>query len=312
MGKRKLHEFIDNVEHKCCTMCKQWKILNQFAKHKRKWDKLQSNCKTCANKKQKQRDEKALKKREAARKEARGTGFLVCLKTCCTVKQLLQPIDQFISAYVRNNKPTDTCKTCRKKEKEERIRREAPCQKVYDDWRKTHRCVKCTNDPNYEHNPLLIEADHLPEFEKVKACSEVGYWSAESRGPAKLRKELMKCQALCGFHHALVTQQRRNETKDPRIIRKRAVINTEKYKRGCCSNPKCKRVLKKGEECAFHFDHCDPTTKFIRNGKAVSPATLVYFEQPLFDTQWPLEQAKCDLLCTNCHMLKDNRDGYRK
>ena len=312
MGKRKLHEFIDNVEHKCCTMCKQWKLLDQFGKHKRKWDKLQSNCKTCKNVKEKQR-QKVIKEQLEKAREMAPSGFLVCLRLSC--KKGLQPIDQFISAYVRNDEPRDYCKTCFIKKKETQIRREAPCQKVWDDWRKMHPCVKCMNDPEHEHNYLLIEADHLPEFiptlgVKLKACSQIGFWSHSKRGPAKLRVELKKCQALCGFHHALVTQQRRHETKDPRVIRKRAVINAEKHKRGCCL--RCERLVKKGEECAFHFDHRDSTTKFIRNGKAVSPATLVYFEQPLFDTQWPIEKELVDLLCTNCHKLKDNRDGYRK
>ena len=88
----------------------------------------------------------------------------------------LQPVDQFIGAHVRNDEATDTCKTCRDKRREDRERREAPCQKVWDDWRIIHPCVKCMNDPNYEHNPLLIEADHLPEFEKVKACGEMSFW----------------------------------------------------------------------------------------------------------------------------------------
>ena len=126
----------------------------------------------------------------------------------------------------------------------------------------------------------------------------------------------MKCQASCKFHHALVTQQRdhdkgRIQTK-PHVLRKRAIMNAEKHKRGCCSNPKCKRVLKKGEERAFHFDHRDPITKFMYQGNTKGPSDFVDLPDAIFDKQWPLEQAKCDLLCANCHKLKDNRDGYRK
>ena len=313
----KKHEFFNGIEHKYCWTCSppQWKILDQFAK---KGNGKQSSCKSCRNKKEKQRHKVILEKLQKAR-EAAQTGFLVCLNTWCTVKGL-QPIDQFISAYVRNDEPTMNCLTCRDMTKEARIRREAPCQKVWDDWRREHPCVKCMNDPNYEHNPLLIEADHLPEFiptlgVKLKACSDMGFWSAESRGPDALQAELMKVEASCRFHHALVTQQRdhdngRIQTK-PHVLRKRAIINAEKHKRGCCSNPKCKRVLKKGEERGFEFDHRDALTKFKYNGKPKSPSDFVELPDALFATQWPLEKELVDMLCANCHKLKDNRDGYK-
>ena len=63
---------------------------------------------------------------------------------------------------------------------------------------------------------------------------------------------------------------------------------------------------------AFDFDHCDPNTKFKYNDNIKCVADLVKLTE--FDTQWPLEQAKCDMLCRNCHGLKSkvNRDGYKK
>ena len=311
MGKRKLHKIIDNVEHKYCYMCKKWKLLDKFSK---RGNGKQSYCKPCRNKENRQRYEKRKKEHEAAR----GTGFLVCLNESCTVKQWLQPLNQFISAHVRNNKPTKCCLTCRTNALQKQKRRYAACQKVYDDWRKTHPCVICSQDPNYEHNYLLIEADHLPEFEKVEKCSEWGFWSVKCRGPDALRAELMKCQALCRFHHRLQTQQRRHDNgsirKDPWVLRKRGIINAEKHKRGCCSNPKCKRVLKKGEECAFDFDHRDDSTKFKYKGETIQPSSLVRLPDALFDIQWPLEKELVDLLCANCHTLKSkgNKDGYRK
>ena len=312
MGKRKLHEFINEVENKHCGICNKWKPLDKFAKHKRKWDKLQSNCKTCANKKQKQRDEKALKKREAAREAARGTGFLVCLNKWCTVKQLLQPVDQFISPFVRNDEPTDTCKTCRDKQNEAQKRRCAACLEVWIEYRKTHPCVICNQDPEHVHNPLLIEADHLGG--KVTHCSNVSYWSHSQRGPRALRAELMTVQSLCRFHHRLQTLQRLHDNgriqKQKSKLRRRVIMNKEKHKRGCCL--RCERVLKKGEECAFDFDHRDDSTKFMYQGKTKNPTAFVDLPDAVFDTQWPLEKELVDLLCTNCHTLKDNRDGYRK
>ena len=310
--KPKPHKFIQGIEHKHCGgSCKKWKPLDQFAK---RWNGKQSYCKLCAKKRSKQREKVMKEKRKQAR-EAAPTGFSVCLNPSCTVKGL-QPLDQFIGPYVRNDEPTMNCLTCRNKMKEDKEQRYAACEKVWDNWRKTHPCVKCINDPNYKHNYLLIEADHLPEFEKVKACSDMRFWSAKCRGPRLQKAELMKCQATCKFHHRLVTQQRRHdngriETRKDKL-RKRAIINAEKNKRGCCYI--CKRVVKEGEESAFDFDHRDPSTKFIWNGKAVCPSAFVNLPDALFDKQWPLEQAKCDLLCRNCHGLKTfgNKDGYRK
>ena len=312
-GERKKHEFFNGIEHKYCGTCSppQWKPLDQFGK---RGNGKQSYCKACKKKKCKQRKKAMKEKRKKEREAARGTGFLVCLNTWCTVKGM-QPLDQFIDAHVHIEETTDTCQTCRDKVREAQKRREAPCQKVWDDWRKTHPCVKCMNDPNYVHNPLLIEADHLPEYKKVKACSQVGYWCHSKRGPRKLELELMKCQALCGFHHALITQQRDHDKgrilKRKFRLRRRAIMNKEKHKRGCCL--RCERVLKKGEERAFHFDHRDDSTKFMYKGEAVSPSAFIRLPDALFDKQWPLEKELVDLLCANCHTLKTkvNKDGYK-
>ena len=313
MPKRKLHKLINSIEHKQCGgICKKYLPLDQFGKKAQAWDGKFSYCKSCGAKKTKQHN-KAMKEKLKKEREAAPSGFSVCLFHSCTVKGL-QPVNQFIHPHVRNDEPTDLCQTCRDKMKEGKEQRKALCQKVWDDWRKTHPCVICMNNPNYEHNYLLIEADHLPEFEKVKACGEMVFWSAKCRGPVAQKVELKKCQATCTFHHRLVTQQRHHDKgriqKVKCVLRKRKVINKEKHKRGCCKL--CDRVVKEGEECAFDFDHRDPKTKFIRNGKAVCPSRFVYLPDALFDIQWPLEQAKCDLLCRNCHKLKDNRDGYRK
>ena len=308
--KPKPHKVINNIKHKQCRgMCKKWKPLDQFRK---KRNGKHSYCKACDNRKNKQRH-KVIKEKYNKAREMAPTGFLVCLSVFCKVKGL-QPVNQFIHPHVRNDEPTSNCLNCRNKGNEARIRREAECQKVWDDWRKTHPCVKCMNDPNYEHNYLLIEADHLPEFEKVAKCSDMSYWSAKCRGPAAQKAELKKCQALCKFHHRLVTQQRRHdkgEIKKQCRIRRRGIINAEKHKRGCCKL--CKRVLKEGEECAFDFDHRDPSTKF-KYKYIKGPGQFVDLPDALFATQWPIEKELVDLLCANCHTLKSkrNKDGYRK
>lgn len=302
------HKLINDIMHKRCLICKESKPLEQFHKNAKARDGKYSYCKSCANVNLKQRNNVALEKRKNTRNTA-PTGFSVCLFVGCGVKKWLQPVNQFIGAHVRNDKPTMHCLTCRDIQKKDRERRYAPCQKVWDDFRKKHPCSVCIKDPNYKHNYLVIEADHLGG--KVKDCSNVSYWSHSKRGPDALRKELKKCQPLCGFCHALVTQQRRNKTELAWVLRKRVIINEEKHKRGCCFV--CKRPVKIGEECAFDFDHRDPLTKFKYKGKTKGPSQFVNLPYALFYKQWPLEQAKCDLLCTNCHMLKSraNKDGYK-
>lgn len=49
-SKAKPHEFINGVEHKFCTKCKEWYTLDKFHNIKGKWDGLGSNCKECVNK----------------------------------------------------------------------------------------------------------------------------------------------------------------------------------------------------------------------------------------------------------------------
>ena len=143
----------------------------------------------------------------------------------------------------------------------------------------------------------------------------MGFWSHSQRGVPALRAELLKCQALCVFHHALVTQQRDHENGRIKtmscVLRKRAIINAEKYRRKCCLT--CGRIVQEGEECAFHFDHRDPATKFMYNGKTKGPSKFAKLSDALFATQWPLEKELVDLLCANCHKLKSfaNRDGYK-
>ena len=310
--ERKEYRFFYGIEHKFCKgICKKLKPLDQFYNNARAWDGKCTDCKSCRNKKSKQR-QNVIKEKRKKEREAAPTGFLVCLNTRCT-ENWLQPLDQFISDYARNDKPTSRCKFCRENGKELDKQRQAACQKIWDDWRKTHPCVKCMNDIKYEHNYLLIEADHLGI--KVKACSEVSYWSHSQRGVPALRAELMTVQALCRFHHRLTTQQRDRDNgriqKKSSILKKRTVINVEKHNRGCCLL--CNRVLKKGEECAFDFDHRDPNTKFKYKGKSFSPGEFVGLPNAVFATQWPLEQAKCDLLCANCHKLKTcaSRDAYK-
>jgi len=131
MTKRKHHEIIQNIEHKHCGKCDKWKTLDKFGKCKRNWDGKRLCCKSCVNKKKKQRRKVALEKRKQARENA-PTGFLVCLDASCTIKGL-QTVDQFINPYVRNNTLTKICLACRKmskKKKKKTKRKQTGCKHV--------------------------------------------------------------------------------------------------------------------------------------------------------------------------------------
>ena len=47
MAKRKEHIFIDGIEYKECSRCKELKRLNEYRKDNSKWDGLHGFCKVC-------------------------------------------------------------------------------------------------------------------------------------------------------------------------------------------------------------------------------------------------------------------------
>ena len=47
MPPRIPHKFIDDVEHKRCSSCKEYLILTTFTKSKERWDGLSAKCMTC-------------------------------------------------------------------------------------------------------------------------------------------------------------------------------------------------------------------------------------------------------------------------
>ena len=51
---KKEHIFINNIEYKECSSCKEIKELVNFSKNKKSWDGLKPYCKECASNKGKQ------------------------------------------------------------------------------------------------------------------------------------------------------------------------------------------------------------------------------------------------------------------
>jgi len=78
-----------------------------------------------------------------------------------------------------------------------------------------------------------------------------------------------------------------------RSIKNRIWLNAYKVKEGCfyCGY--------NAHPSALQLDHIDPDTKYIRNGKRVSPGELVRYSQAILFA----EVKKCRVLCANCHAI---------
>lgn len=45
--KKKEHCFINDIEHKHCWRCDQWKLLTEYGNFDKSWDKLKYTCRNC-------------------------------------------------------------------------------------------------------------------------------------------------------------------------------------------------------------------------------------------------------------------------
>ena len=200
----------------------------------------------------------------------------------------VQPEDQFKSRHCRRQTLTKTCETCRQIQSRSQINPTTAagmCKARWEEWKANNPCVVCD-----EKDPQLIEADHLRD--KVHKCSDDRYWSCHGGVPA-LESELTKCQSLCCWCHRLKTKRERGTWKEPRILKRRAIVNAEKMRRGKCL--RCPRRVTLETCCAFDFDHRDASTKVMNVSR------LVFVSQSFFDQHHKSEIKACDLLCCNCH-----------
>ena len=200
----------------------------------------------------------------------------------------IQPEDQFKSRISRRQTLTKWCQTCLQRKSRSDINpttTKGKCRARWEEWKKNNPCVVCG-----ETDTQLIEADHLRD--KVHKCSDNRYWSNHGGVPA-LEKELAKCQSLCRWCHALKSDRERGTTTNVTKLKRRAIIKTEKMRRGKCL--RCPRLVTLETCCAFDFDHRDASTKVM------NVSDLVEKSQAFFDQHIESELKACDLLCCNCH-----------
>ena len=206
----------------------------------------------------------------------------------CTKCGHLKPEDQFKSRHPRRQTLTKWCLTCRQSLTQTEINptsAKGKCRARWEEWKAKNPCVVCDKT-----DPQLIEADHLRD--KVHHCSDASYWACHGGVPA-LERELDKCQSLCRWCHRLKTKRERGTQKQKSNLKRRAIINVEKLRRGKCL--RCPRRVTLETCCAFDFDHRDASTKVIRLSQ------LIKKSQAFFDEHIVSELKACDLLCCLCH-----------
>lgn len=230
--------------------------------------------------------------REIDRKCKRKRKRLAAQKTipdghrCCKKCSRVQPEDQFQSRYARRKKPTVKCQTCRDIKHRcitNPTSATGQCRQVWINWRDSHQCAHC-GETRY------IEADHLRD--KVHRCGDYPWWAWHGGVPAQ-KKELEKCQPLCRFCHRLKSKKERNPQRQACKVRRRKIVNAEKLRVGACE--RCNRQCTQGNVQGFDWAHKDRATKTICIGKLYGKS------EDYFQKQWPIERAKCQLLCCLCH-----------
>jgi len=224
---------------------------------------------------------RSMLKRKRKAEEAAKEGFRWC-KKCHNEK----PEAQFKNK--QNREFTKYCLHCRKVQGKVNEKHKAPLRENFRNWQAANPCLHCGRVD-------CIEADHLRD--KVHRCSHFNWWMSHGGVEAQSR-ELEKCQPLCAFCHRLKTKKERKKTKRKYILRRQAVINEEKLRRGCCLH--CARKVTLETCCAYDFDHRNPKEK------KYNVSQMVYLEKSMFYALVHTEMKKCDVLCACCHFIKTN------
>lgn len=206
----------------------------------------------------------------------------------CTGCYHVQPEDQFRPLHARQTKLTALCQTCRNFRHRSEMNPNTirgQCRQVWLNWRVSRCCAHCGTDRH-------IEADHCRGGKKVWDCGDYTWWTSHG-GPEAQQRELEKCQPLCRFCHRVKSHEERGTQKRASILRRRQIVNDEKLRVGACET--CDRTVTPENVQGFDWAHRDRATKTIAIGH------LVYKTEETFQEQWPIERAKCKLLCCMCH-----------
>lgn len=171
--------------------------------------------------------------------------------------------------------------------KQKKIHRLKFIKKVlkYIDSIKKGPCMDC----NQSFPIKCMDFDHRPG--EIKHKNITAYKSGNSSMKV-IKREIAKCDLVCGNCHRLRTFSRYQKSKNPSITtRRRAAlqdfVNSFKIK--------CELCNMNFKSCQLDFDHLDPQTKKdgISNMVAKRMAKSIILE----------EIKKCRIICVNCHRL---------
>ena len=223
-------------------------------------------------------------------------GHRRCRGSCDGVK----PVTEFQSMHVRRTTLTTRCQRCRDSLHRSEMNPNTisgQCKQVWLNWKKGKVCAHCGTDRH-------IQADHCRGDKKVKEGSAYKWWAWHG-GPEAQQRELDdKCQPLCLFCHRVKSKKERGTCKQARYIRRHKIINDEKLRVGFCET--CDRTVTPDNTQWFDWAHKDRATWVIYISK------LVYKSEKYFQTQWPIERAKCKLLCCLCHKDETTEENKRE
>ena len=217
----------------------------------------------------------------------------------CTGCARVQPEDQFRRLISRQTKLTARCLACRDiQHRSDRNpnTKTGQCRQVWLQWKKDKICACCGSGRH-------IQADHCRGGKKVKEGSDSAWWAGYSTPEAQQRELDDKCQPLCYFCHRVKNKKERGTCKRPRTLRKRKIINDEKLRMGACET--CNRKVTPENVQGFDWAHRDRATRVIYISQLVNKS------EEYFQTQWPIERAKCKLLCCMCHQDETTEENTR-
>ena len=284
---------------KVCTKCKKNKDETCFGKRSKSADGLQPWCKECISTYKK---ELAIKRNKKRKEETLPDGMKRCAQPGCNK---ILPLSKFQSTKARRTTPMAACDTCmavHKKSQENPTSARGKCRAYWIKWKKMNPCEH-EGGCEFPHDWRLIQADHVePKAQRKKRTGESGHalsdwvWWASNGSVEAMEEEAKKCQALCIFHHRIKTKEERRDLTQKSKVEKQAIINEKKCERGGCLT--CGRECVEGKEFLFDLDHRDEEKKTIR------VSLLITKSWNYFNEQFPLEMAKCDLLCCGCHVIK--------
>lgn len=240
-------------------------------------------------------------KHRTYKKQPSGCPFC-CLKKRCACNALIKKIDG------KDNKHCSKCDTYKPIEK-------FNINKDKKDGRGTF-CRSCSNALCFKHdsiksaimrlsfqgkscavcgekNEICLEYDHINDNKKRKKNGRK-IKNMIKMGVSDMKKEMEKCEIVCGVCHAIRTWNR-----TPRTLKDatQKLMRKWRLEQGKCKL--CDKKITEDNHVAFHFDHIDPNTKTkCLNKMGVKQAEI--------------ERHKCQIICSNCHKIKTAKENHWK